>query len=194
MPAGQASAAPADASIAPAAVAAERKKKKVKKKKVDTSNFEFMAVDGGPAADSGNSAAPLVPALAALELSPSAAVFVPGAVAARKLEKKASRERSPRLGASLTTPSSLPSSPSTASTPAFPAGAGGFFVGQAALLVDLVSRPELAGSSVTLVSFDASSLRWAVSLGANGETIRVKAQNLQRSIFVAGAFAPGGAG
>jgi hypothetical protein len=115
MPAGQAAAASVDASAAPAAAAGRRKKKD--KKKVDTSNSELMNVDGGSAAVVGNSAAPSLPAFTST-LSPCAPDFVPGALAQRKLEKKASRERSPRLGASSPTPSSLPSSPPTASTSA----------------------------------------------------------------------------
>ena len=177
MPAGQAAAASVDASAAPAAAAGRRKKKG--KKKVVTSNSELMNVDGDFAAVVGTSAAPLFPALTSLKLSPSAPDFVPGAPAQRKLEKKVSRERSPRLGPSSATHSSLPSSSPTASTCALGPDAGSFSVGQAALLVDLVSRPELSGSSVTLLSFDASSLRWAASLSASGETVRVKASNLR---------------
>ena len=176
MPAGQAAAASVDASAAPAAAAGRRKKKG--KKKVVTSNSELMNVDGDFAAVVGTSAAPLFPALTSLKLSPSAP-DLPGAPAQRKLEKKVSRERSPRLGPSSATHSSLPSSSPTASTCALGPDAGSFSVGQAALLVDLVSRPELSGSSVTLLSFDASSLRWAASLSASGETIRVKASNLR---------------
>ena len=65
----------------------------------------------------------------------------------------------------------------------------GFSVGQAALLVGLVSRPELVGSSVTLRSFDNASSRWAVTLDTTGESICVKAPNRKNSIFKPGDFA-----
>ena len=69
---------------------------------------------------------------------------------------------------------------------------GGLYVGQAAVLVGLVSRPELADNSVTLRSFDAASSRWAVSLDTIDESIRVKATNLRPSLFKPGPFAAAG--
>jgi len=59
-------------------------------------------------------------------------------------------------------------------------GEDDFCEGQAAVLDGLVSRPELAGSLVTLRAFDVASSRWAVSLNTTGETIRVKASNLRQ--------------
>ena len=74
-------------------------------------------------------------------------------------------------------------SPSLTTLPAVPAGAGGFTVGQTAVLDGLVSRPELSGSHVMLRSFDAATSRWAVALDATEEIIRVKVCNLQPLVF-----------
>ena len=68
------------------------------------------------------------------------------------------------------------------------AGGDGFFEGQAALLVGLVSRPELDGKSVTLRSYDVPSSRWAACLDTSNETIRVKVSNLQQTVFGPCAF------
>ena len=72
-------------------------------------------------------------------------------------------------------------------TAASTASGDGFSVGQAALLTGLVSRPELCGSSVTLRSFDRGSSRGAVIVDNTGESIRVKAHNLEHSVCFAGA-------
>ena len=63
--------------------------------------------------------------------------------------------------------------------------------GGTAVLGGLVSRPELAGSSVTLISFDSATLRWAVSLDTSVENIRVKADNLTPSFYGPSASAAG---
>ena len=65
--------------------------------------------------------------------------------------------------------------PSAAASLDADAGRGGFEDGQDASLDGLVSRPELTGSLVTVLSFDAASARWAVKIARTGETIRVKA-------------------
>ena len=184
---GQATVVSADA---PAAQEAGRRKKKKKKKKIGNVS-EDMVVDGNLVAV-GGSAAVQAPAVAAFQMSPHVPAFVPGAAAAsaRVLEKKPSRERSPRREASPAPPSSSLASPPSSSVPAG-AGKGGFSEGQAALLYGLVSRAELDGCRVTLRSFDAASSRWAVALDTSGESIRVKAYNLRPSIFMPGAFGTG---
>ena len=175
----------------PAASSAQRKKKKKNKK--GGSDSVNMVIDSG-LAGGGAPAAALAPASTASRLSPLAPAFAPGAVAAsvRVLEKKVSRERSPRREASPAPLASSSASTSSTTFPASSAGVGGFSVGQTALLVDLVSRPELTGKSVTLRSFDAASSRWAVSLGTTDESIRVKTTNLRPSFFKLGAVAAAG--
>ena len=127
----------------------------------------------------GDSAAASLPAAPPPEPAASAEASAPRSQ--RILRATSSRERSPRR----------PSAPPTASSPsvwaktspALPAGAGGFSVGQAAVLDGLVARPELTGHHVMLRSFDESASRWAVSLDAAEETIRVKAINLKPLVF-----------
>ncbi len=190
--AGQAQVVSNSVPAAPAAPAAGRRKKN-KKKKAGV-NSQPMVIDGILAAGGVPAVAP-APAAVANQLSPIAPVFTPGAAAAavRVLEKKPSRERSPRFGASLKPPSSSLSSPSTATSSALPADEAGLLVGGTAVLVGLVSRPELVGSLVSLSSFDGASGRWAVSLDATGESIRVKADNLQPSFYVPSALVAGAA-
>lgn len=185
-------AAPADVPAASAAPAAGRHKKKKKRKAGN--NSENMVIDGNAAG--GVPAAVPAPAAVAIQMSPHAPAFAPGAaaVSARVLEKKPSRERSPRRAASPMQPSSSLPSPSSTISPALAAGVDGFSVGQAAVLTGLVSRPELAGCLVTLRSFDAASSRWAATLDTNGESIRVKENNLRPSIFKPGALAAGAYG
>ena len=183
-----------------ASVSGQRKKKKGKKK--SGADSMHNAMDTGLAVDVVPTAA--LPAPAAFQLSPDAPAFAPAGIGCkpgRVLEKKASRERSPR-GRASPAPTSSPST-STSSAAALVACAAvasttasasrasedGFSVGQAAVLVGLVSRPELTGSSVTLRSFDSASSRWAVTLDTTGESIRVKAPNLKFSIFKPGGFA-----
>ena len=190
---------------ASAAPAAEQPKKKKNKKKKGAGSSHGAVVEGVamevvPAA--------ALPSTAAFQLSPHAPAFAPGAAAAsgRVLEKKSSRERSPRRDASSGL-SSAPTSSSSAttlavSTPvalapiaaASTASGDGFSVGQAALLSGLVSRPELSGSSVTLRSFDRGSSRWAVIVDNTGESVRVKAHNLKHSVCIAGGLAAGAPG
>ena len=181
---------PVQAAAAPAA--RQHKKKSKKKRGADSLH---VATDGSLAVDV---LAAVLPPAVAFQLSPNAPAFAlrTAAASGRVLEKKPSRERSPRRDASPVPHSFSPTSASSTTTLAalVPAGAGsegGFSVGQAALLVGLVTRPELAGSSVTLRSFDVASSRWAVALGSTGESIRVKAHNLKSSLFKPGAFAAG---
>jgi hypothetical protein len=171
LPAGQVAAAPPDASTAGAAAAAGLGKKKKKKKK-ERVNSENKGLVGSLAADV--TAGALAPTQT-FQMSPHAPAFAPGAAAApaRVLEKKSSRERSPRRGPSQMQLSPSSASPSTAISLATNAGEDGFSVGQAALLTGLVSRPELAGCHVTLRSFDVASSRWAVAIDTSGESIRV---------------------
>ena len=173
-------AAPADVPATPAASAAGGSKKKKKKK--DGNNSVNMAVDG-IATLCVPAAALAVPAAVATPMSPLAHVFAPGAAAAsvRVLGKKNSREHSPRRISSPMPPSSFFAPPGSAMSPALTAGVDDLSVGLTAVLVGLVSRPELAGCPVTLRSFDAATARWAVTLDTSGESIRVKAINLKSS-------------
>ena len=168
------------------AIMAKKKRPKKKKDKKAGINSENMVVDGTVAGGVPAAATTLV-ALAAVAtpMSPHAHVFAPGAAAAsvRVLEKKNSRERSPRRISSPIPPSSSLSSPSSPMSPAPAAGVDGLSVGYTAVLDGLVSRPELAGCLVTLRSFDAPSARWAVTLDTTGESVRVKAVNLKSSML-----------
>jgi hypothetical protein len=178
------------ASAAPAAEQPKKKKNKKKKGAVSLPGamVDFVAEEVVPAAAE--------PSTVAFQLSPHAPAFAPGAAitSGRVLEKKSSRERSPRRAASPGLSSASTSSFSATTLAGHATGGDGFSVGQAALLSDLVSRPDLSGSSVTLRSFDGVSSRWAVSLDTTGESIRVKAHNLKPSIFKPGGLAAGGAG
>ena len=134
---------------------------------------QSVAVEGGD------------PSIAALPVAPpsgdasGAEVIVPSAK--RTLRALVSRERSPRRPSALASASSLtlPRAP----LPAASAGAGGFTEGQAAVLDGLVSRPELSGRHVILRAFDAATSRWAASLDASDEVIRVKTINLMPLVF-----------
>ena len=79
--------------------------------------------------------------------------------------------------------SSAFASPSLKVAPEAAADDGGFAAGQSALLLGLSSRTELVGQLVTLRSFDATSARWAVTVASSGESIKVRSQCLQPSIF-----------
>ena len=164
------------------ALAASGRHKKKKKKKKDGANSEAMVIDASNSVG-GVPTAAFARASVANQLSPHAPVFSPGAAVAssRVLEEKPSRQRSPHRDASRTSSSSSLASPSLATSLAAAAGTDGFSEGQVALLDGLVSRPELAGSRVTLRTFDAASSRWAVTLDTTGESIRVKANNLKLS-------------
>ena len=118
---------------------------------------------------------------------PSAAPSSPAASGAptRVLGKKPSRERSLRRGSSEPPSSSALDSPSITVPPVASAVASGFAAGMTAVLTGLNSRPELVGSLVTLRSFDAASARWAVTVAASGESIRVRKQNLEPSFSAA---------
>ena len=63
-------------------------------------------------------------------------------------------------------------------------------MGQAVLLVDLVSRPDLAGKCGVVQSFDPTSQRYAVLVDATGEAVRALEKNIRTSIF-APAAGPG---
>ena len=110
-------------------------------------------------------------AAAPSSLSKDATAFVPGK--ARILKPRTSRERSPRRC----------SSPSASAASALvgmatgPARDGLFVVGNTAVLGGLESRPELSGS-VTILSYDSVAGRYAVTVDATGEQIKVKAVNL----------------
>ena len=157
---------------------AARRRKRNKKKKGGV-NSEGLVVGAG-----GAPVAAPEPAPVASPFSPLAQAFVPSAATASvgALEMKPSRAPSPRLCASPMPPSSFSSPRSFATSLAVPAGDDGLLAGGIAVLGGLVSRPELAGSSVTLLSFDSATGRWAISLGTS-ETIRVKADFLSPAVF-----------
>jgi len=165
---------------------AGKKKKRRSKKKKD----KDVAMDGKA---SGPEVVPLANdvdvagvATASLGLSPSAVEFVPASGgAARVLAARPSRERSP-LGLRAAPPAESPSASHQHGSAPVPAGTGKFSVGQAVVLVDLVSRADLVGKCGVVKSFDSASKRFAVCLDASGEHVKVLEGNLRPSIFVAG--------
>ena len=113
-------------------------------------------------------------------LSSAAVEFVPG-LARRFLAASTSRERSPRGDSVRASASPLTSSsqvPASAS-----AGTARFAEGQAVLLADLVSRPELVGKGGVVQFFDSATSRYAVCIDASGEMVRVREGNLTVNIF-----------
>ena len=158
----------------------KRRSKKKKGKEVGTENVnsgpeEFHAANGVPVAAS---APP-----AASALSAGAGEFVPGR-AARVLASRPSRERSPRGAFALA--STSPSAPSLQTQAFDAASTNKFTVGQAVVLVDLVSRGDLVGKCGVVKSFDSATSRYAVCLGAAGESVKVLEGNLKPTIFGAG--------
>ena len=103
----------------------------------------------------------------------------------RALAARTSRERSPR--GVHKAPAVAPPSSSTSQVPV-PAsvGADAFAVGQAVLLVGLVSRADLLGKRGLIKSYDATSQRYAVLVDATNESVRVLGTNLKASIFATG--------
>ena len=137
-------------------------------------NVAAMSVDEVQlaAAADGISIAALAPAV-----PPAVLPAVVSAVVADKprriLKAKTSRERSPRRSSSTVISST--SAPSGAVSGS--ASMGLFVVGQSAMLGGLESRPELTGS-VSILSYDGAVGRYAVSVDATGEKIKVKEANL----------------
>ena len=164
-------------------VVTQRKKKRSKKKK-----------SSGTAMDGAGSGAEAIPATDGVDmvdvvsssstLRPAAAEFVPGG-GVRVLQARPSRERSPR-GTSTAPPSAVDSSSIQRGSDPGSTGTGIFTVGQAVVLVDLVSRADLVGKRGVVKSFDATSQRYAVRIDVTGDNVKVLAANLQQSIFVAG--------
>ena len=90
------------------------------------------------------------------------------AAAGRQLKKQISRERSPRRDSPSTSP---------------PHGAEGRVsgvhpVGSRLKLQNLVSRPELCGNLVQVLSYDSATGRYGVKVDSTGENIRVRADSL----------------
>jgi hypothetical protein len=103
----------------------------------------------------------------------------------RVLAARSSRERSPR--GFRKAPAAAPPSSSTSQVPVpAPVGADAFAVGQAVILVGLVSRADLLGKRAVIKSYDATSKRFAVLVDATNESVRVLGANLKASIFAAG--------
>ena len=139
---------------------------------VDVSSVQPALVDSEP------------PLTTTATLLPDVGASVSGERPRRVLAAKISRERSPRR---LSSPASSPPACPTAAVSADPQV---FAVGQAAVLANLVSRPEWSGLGVTIRSFDGASGRYAVSVGSSGESVRVLAENLVKP----GVTASSGAG
>ena len=55
--------------------------------------------------------------------------------------------------------------------------------GALVLLSGLVTRQDLEGQLGTVLSFDDAAARYAVRVHSTNESVRIKAQNLRRSIF-----------
>ena len=62
-------------------------------------------------------------------------------------------------------------------------------VGQVLLLKGLVSRTDLEGSRGVVVSYDATTERYAFKLDATGETVKVKHSNLRCADGVSQGYA-----
>jgi hypothetical protein len=145
---------PAVAPAVPSARSRRRRNKKQKEEKIESA----MPVDASVAPPS--------------VLSADATVFVPGVV--RTLKARSSRERSPRRCSLSPSASSASALVGTASGSA---SDGLFTVGQSVMLGGLESRPELSGR-VSILSFDSVAGRYAVTVDATGERIKVKGVNL----------------
>ena len=98
---------------------------------------------------------------------------------------RASRERSPRGDRAKPPSASASASSQHGLTPVSPSTAK-FIVGQAVVLVDLVSRADLVGMCGVVRSFDSASARYAVCLDASNENVKVLEANMRPSIFVSG--------
>ena len=160
---------PAKAAVVPSARARRRRNKK-QNEKMDVS---VMPMDLPQSPATTDDVYKVVLVAQPSVLSAAATGFVPGPT--RILKPRTSRERSPRRGPS-------PSAVSDASAPAgmasSSAGNAFFTVGQEVLLGVLGSRPEVTGSAVIL-SYDSVTDRYAVTVDATGERIKVKEVNLR---------------
>ena len=161
-----------------------KKKKRTKKKKGKEVEVESVRVDHEMVPAAGEAAVAAPASVLAGALSPAAPVFVPGQ-ATRVLAARSSRERSPR-GVRATAPASPTSSHHAVPMPGV-AGAACFAEGQAVVFTGLVSRPDLLGKRGFVKSFDTKSSRFAVCVDGSSEYVRVRTENLQASIFEAGA-------
>ena len=107
----------------------------------------------------------------------------------RVLEKKSSRERSPRRAVrALADPQrdQIVVGDSGAAATAAPVASPSFATKQAVVIGELTSRPELSGCRAEVVSYDVPSGRYAVRLESTGEAIRVKGCNLRPRVFCVG--------
>ncbi|CAK0909308.1 unnamed protein product [Prorocentrum cordatum] len=154
------------------------KMKRAKKKKGKQAVME--GVDGGPELPPPAGGVPEVapPATSALAVPPVVAELAPSRPA-RVLAPRSSRERSPR-GVRALASASPSSSPSQVPTSA---SAATFAEGQAVVLGDLVSRPDLTGKCGVVKFFDSTSSRYAVCIDASGEMVKVLDKNLRASLF-----------
>ena len=105
--------------------------------------------------------------------------------APRVLVARASREHSPHGLRSMSTTASLASS--TQHAPAsVDTEVANFSVGQAVVLVGLVSRSDLVGKCSVVKSFDSASKRYAVCIDVTGEMVRILGMNIRASLFKPG--------
>ena len=155
----------------PAVPSARARRRRNKKQKEEMSASAVpMDVAQSPAAVDGASKVAL--AAPPPVLSAVASAFVPGKE--RTLKAQTSRERSPRR---CSPPPSASSASALVGTVSGSASIGLFTVGQTAMLGGLESRPELTGS-VSILSYDSVAGRYAVTVDATGEKIKVKEANL----------------
>ena len=99
----------------------------------------------------------------------------PTATSRRTLSAKVSRERSPHRGQAGTLDGGTAET-ATSSSLVHPAGTR-------VVLCSLQSRPELRGMQATVLDFDPESGRYRIELRDGKEKLRVKADNLNVSIF-----------
>ena len=148
---------------------ARRRRNKKQKEEMNMSAKPMDVAQSLAAADGVSKVAAVAPPSV---LSADATVFEPGKT--RILKPRTSRERSPRRCSSQPTASSTSALVGAASGSA---SAGLFAVGQTVMLGGLESRPELTGS-VSILSYDSVVGRYAVTVDATGEKIKVKEVNL----------------
>ena len=153
------------ATAVPAAPLAGARRRRNKKQKEEM-NVSTMPLDVQQSPTVAESVSEVAATAAPSSLSKDATVFVPGKP--RILKPRTSRERSPRRCSSASALVGMATGP---------ASDGLFVVGQTVVLGGLESRPELSGS-VTILSYDSVAGRYAVTVDATGEKIKVKEVNL----------------
>ena len=154
-----AAAAAADPGAAPSSASRRRARRSKKKKAVDANMDNSDDVSSAPLVSDASPPTRDAPAAGA-----------PVLAARRVLKAQVSRERSPRRD----------SLPLSSTQDCEERDSGAFAVGSRRQLQNLVSRPDLCGSFVQVLSFDAASGRYGVKIDLTGETIKVRAECLAR--------------